>query len=123
MRGGGVARRIGSWAALVASILVAMLFLNSAAYGAWLSSGPPTDVPAWWLHRSFAHLCFAGAALALGVAVFLTVRAPRITRLSVVLATVALLLLVMPYVRSFLAVDRCLDSGGRWDAATSACEH
>ncbi len=122
MRGGGIAHRVGRWAALAACILVAMLYLNSAAYSAWLSSGPRTDVPAWWLHRSFAHLCFAGVALALGVAVFLAFRALRVTRASIVPA-VALLLLVMPRVRSFLLVDRCLDSGGRWDAATFSCKH
>lgn len=96
--------------------MAAMLCLNSAAYSAWAARGPPTPVPEWWLHRAFTHLCYAGTALALGVALSLAVRARRVTRAAVAEAVIALLLLVLPHVRAFLLVDRCLDLGGRWNA-------
>jgi hypothetical protein len=38
-----------------------------------------------------------------------------------VLAIAAVLLL--PRVRRFLAVDRCLDSGGCWDRTRQSCRH
>jgi hypothetical protein len=95
--------------------------LNSAAYSAWVSSGPPTEVPAWWLHRAFAHLCFAGVALAVGAGAFLLLRVPSRIRAAVLLAAVAVVLLLLPSARVFLLEDACLDSGGVLDHATFAC--
>ena len=43
-------------------------------------------------------------------------------RLLVVLVVAALLALAIGWVRKELAIDRCLDHGGRWNAARSVCE-
>ncbi len=44
-------------------------------------------------------------------------------RAALILAVVAALLFVaVGWVRRELAIDRCLDHGGRWNAAQSACE-
>ena len=44
-------------------------------------------------------------------------------RAALILAVVAALLFVaVSWVRRELAIDRCLDHGGRWNAARSACE-
>jgi hypothetical protein len=38
------------------------------------------------------------------------------------IVVVALGLLLVSYGRDFLEVDRCLDSGGRWNATQGSCE-
>ncbi len=44
-------------------------------------------------------------------------------RAALILAVVAALLFVaVSWVRRELAIDRCLDHGGRWNAARVACE-
>jgi hypothetical protein len=121
MPAGEVARRIARWTALVACVVIAILYLNSAAYSAWAAGGPPTPAPGWWLHRAFAHACFAGVALALGAVAFLLLAAPRRTCTALLLTAVAVVLLVLPSARVFLLEDMCLDSGGVLDAATFAC--
>jgi hypothetical protein len=40
----------------------------------------------------------------------------------VVVVVAALGLLLVQYGQEFLAVDRCLDSGGRWNADQGLCE-
>jgi hypothetical protein len=42
--------------------------------------------------------------------------------LAFALLVAVLAALAVP-VRRFLAQDRCLDSGGRWDTETQTCEH
>ena len=43
-------------------------------------------------------------------------------RLLVLALIVALLALAAGWVRKELAIDRCLDHGGRWNAVRAACE-
>jgi hypothetical protein len=122
MRPARIARAVVRWTLLVSGFLVALLYLNSAAYNAWASGVPPRTIPAWWLHRAAAHLCYAGVSLATGLAAFLAIRAGRLTRASLVVAALAAGLLATPYVRELWLVDACLDSGGRWNASAFACE-
>jgi len=111
------------WPVLVCACLAAAGYLNSAFYSAWVSSGPPTEFPEAWAHRSLAHACYAGACLLVGLAVFRGLRLyPRVSRLSVVLGFVSLLLTGLPSVRAFLDQDACLDAGGRWHRIAHRCE-
>ena len=77
-------------------------------------------MPGLWLHRAFAQLCFAGVALALGIAALIFMRAFRATVTVVMLAVVALALVALPQARRSLVRSRCSDTGGRWDTATLA---
>lgn len=116
-------RRLAAWVTLLVGIVVALLYLNGAAYSAWAASGPPSEVPQAWLHRAFTHLCFAVAALLVGSAAFRTIRGlPHVDRPSLWLALVAALALVSLRVRLFILVDDCLNLGGRWNQASFSCE-
>jgi hypothetical protein len=46
----------------------------------------------------------------------------RRARVAVLVAVVALAILVGVLFMRWLAIDRCLDAGGRWNYATRACE-
>ena len=84
-----LARNLARWVALLVCVALALLYLNSAAYSAWLSGGPPTAIPQAWAHRALAHLCYSVAALLVGLALFRGIRSmPRIDRLSFVLLVV-----------------------------------
>ncbi len=55
--------RMARWRALLAGLALALIYLNSAAYRAWAGGGPPTTIREAWMHRAFAHLCYAVAAV------------------------------------------------------------
>jgi hypothetical protein len=46
----------------------------------------------------------------------------RIAAIVVVLLLVGVLIIAWPRISLFLAVDRCLDKGGCWDAERNDCE-
>lgn len=48
---------------------------------------------------------------------------PWLRWLLVAILAGIVLLLAYPQINEFLQVDACLDAGGRWDAAASACVH
>lgn len=75
------------------------------------------------MHRALAHLCYAVAATLGGVVLFRVIRRPpRLDRAALGLVVLALVFIAAPHARRFLLVDRCLDSGGRWDAAAFRCQ-
>ena len=114
------------WALLLLFVVASLFYLNSAAYCAWVSGGPPTDYPEFWLQRSVVHFGFSVASGATGVVLFLVLgaakRRRRIIYLSVGLAVIAVALL-WPHLREFLNQDKCLDSGGAWDEKSFVCLH
>jgi hypothetical protein len=114
--------RTARWAALLTGLALALVYLNSAAYSAWAGGGPPTSIREAWMHRAFAHLCYAVAAVLGGFTLFRVIRAPRLDRAALTLLALAVVFIAAPQVRRFLLVDRCLDSGGRWDAAAFRCQ-
>ena len=108
-------RALLSWLALGAGVATALIYLNSAAYSAWISGGPPNDYPEAWAHRSLVHVCYAAAAVLGALAAFRSIRRfPRLGALTVCFGIAALLLLAVGDVREFFAVDACLDRGGSW---------
>jgi hypothetical protein len=46
----------------------------------------------------------------------------RKARVTVLVAVAALAIFVGVWFMRWLAIDRCLDAGGRWNYATRACE-
>ena len=118
-----IGRIVIRWGALSGGIIMAALYLNSSIHSAWVSGGSANEYPEAWAHRAFMHVCFSGAFLFLGVAIFRIAGSfPRVGSLSRGFALVALLLGVTPYARAFLDQDRCLDAGGRWNHAEYRCE-
>lgn len=115
--------RASRWAALLAGVALALVYLNSAAYSAWAGGGPPTTIRDAWLHRALVHLCYGVAAAFGGIILFRVIhRPPRLDRAALALVVLALVLIAAPHAKRFLLVDRCLDSGGRWDAAAFRCQ-
>jgi hypothetical protein len=115
-------RNVVAWLVLGVGIVVAALYLNSAAYSAWVAGGPPNAYPESWAQRALVHLCAAGAFVCGAVAVFRGVRSfPRIGALTISLGLVALLLLGVGEVREFFLVDSCLDRGGSWNHEEFKC--
>ena len=113
-----------SWFVLLAAIAFAVLWLNGAAFSAWMSDGPPNPYPHGWALRSQAQLSYACASLVGGAAVFRIIRTfPVFGWLSVGLVVLALGLAVSPSIIRFFEIDRCLDSGGRWSYEGLQCEH
>jgi hypothetical protein len=122
MKPAGVAIRFVRWTILIGGVAIAAMYLNSAAYSAWAAGVPPHVAPDLWVQRAFAPLCYAGVSLALGLGVFLVVRARRVTWMAALFAAAALALLAAPRVRVFVLVDKCLDAGGVVNRSTLSCE-
>ena len=117
-------RLIIRWGGLIGAIIMAALYLNSSIYSAWVSGGPPNEYPEAWAHRALMHLCFSGAFLLAGVAIFRVAGSfPSVGRISFALGVAALLIASTPYVRALLDSDSCLDSGGRWNYEEYRCEN
>ena len=117
-------RQIVRWCVLIAFVCLSLLYLNSAFYSAWVSSGPPNPYPLGWSRRAAGHLCFSGAALLLGLGLFLLIRTlPKFGRGALVCLVLGLLLLFAPYVGRFVLADHCLDQGGSWSNQTIQCSN
>jgi len=50
-------------------------------------------------------------------------RFSRKKRILIVILIVALALILFFYIRDFMIIDKCLDSGGRWNYEEGKCEH
>lgn len=89
-----------------------------------MSGGPPTPFPQGWASRAHAQLAYAGAIALGGIGAFRAIReAPSLSRITILLLVACLLLGVWPSASEFVQIDRCLDSGGRWNYAGLQCEH
>jgi hypothetical protein len=117
-----VFRKTIRWLVLIAFIIVALLFLKSSIYSAWVSGGPPNPYPLGWSRRAIGHLCFALAALFFGLGLFKGIHTfPRSTRGSAVFIVLGALLVISPYIGRFVSIDKCLDRGGSWNHETIQC--
>ena len=116
-------RRLLGWAALLSLSSVALLLLNGAAFSAWMSGGPPNPYPQGWALRSQALFCWSLSAALAAAFGFLSIRRyPDIgVRVWLTLAA-GVVLAVTPLVAREIIIDKCLDSGGRWSAASLQCE-
>ncbi len=124
MRVNGLGAQTFRWAVLAIGVVACLYYLNDAAFSAWMAGGPPSNHKLGWVLRSQASLCRAIGALLLGVAVFRAIKqVPSISRGTWAIALVAISLLLVPPAQRALAIDRCLDSGGKWSAQALECEH
>jgi hypothetical protein len=116
-------KNVARWIVLVSAIVVAAFYLNSAAFSAWVSGGPPNDYPEAWAQRALIQLCFSIAVLLGGMVAFRLISSfPKVGRTTFVLGTLALIVVGLPYGREFLDTDRCVDRGGRWNGLSYRCE-
>ena len=117
-----VLRQLIRWLVLIAFIMVALLYLKSSIYSAWMSGGPPNPYPLGWSRRAIGHLCFALSALFFGVGLFKGVNTfPRATNGSAVFIVLGALLAISPHIGRFVLIDKCLDRGGSWNRETIQC--
>jgi len=115
-------RQLVRWLVLSAFIILALLYLNSSIYSAWVSGGPPNPSPLGWSRRAIGHLCFALAALCFGIGLFKGIRTfPRSTKGSAAFIVLGAILAISPYIGSFILMDKCLERGGSWNRATIQC--
>ena len=117
-----VFRRLIKWLVLIVFIIVALLYLKSSIYSAWVSGGPPNPYPPGWSRRAIGHLCFAMAALSFGLGVFKGIQTfPRATNGAAIFIVLGALLALGPYIGRFASIDSCLDRGGSWNRETLQC--
>ena len=117
-----VTRQIVRWLVLGAFIVLALLYLNSSFYGAWVSGGPPNPFPLGWSRRALGHLGFSLAAMCFGIGLFKGVRTfPRATKGSAAFIVVGAILALSPYIGRFVLMDKCLDRGESWNRGTIQC--
>ena len=119
-----IGRAIFRWSLLLAAIVLFLIYLNSAAYRAWLAGGPPTPNPEGWLFSAGNYLSWALAFLSAGIGFFLLIgRLPALSKVAVAFLLLSIVLAVVPSAREFLAKDSCLDAGGKWSARELRCAY
>ncbi|MBV8033550.1 hypothetical protein [Roseateles sp.] len=113
-----------AWLVLGTAIAAALLLVNGAAFSAWMSAGPPDPYPQGWALRSLKQLAWAASTALGGYAAFRAIREiPALRRTTLALAVAAVALTIPPCAYEYLQVDRCLDTGGRWNTSGMQCEH
>ena len=105
-------------------LVVAVLYINSAFFSAWVSGGPPNDYPEAWAYRSLRHLFYSVGFIILAITTFLTLKPKaKKTKIKCIIGVlVALCLFTTPHIKKFLEIDDCLDQGGRWNEEFHRCE-
>ena len=115
-------RQFVRWLVLGAFIVLALLYLNSSIYSAWVSGGPPNPYPLGWSRRALGHLGFSLAALCFGIGLFKGIRVfPRATNGSAAFIVLGAVLAISPYIGRFVLMDKCLDRGESWNRETIQC--
>jgi hypothetical protein len=117
------ARNVIRWVALLACIAASLLLLNGAIFRGWIATGPPNDNPTGWLFSAWNYMAWSGAAFLAGVGLFLLLRRPHPIKFVVACLVVACVLAALPWLREFIASDKCLDSGGSWSTQALRCTH
>ena len=117
------ALRILRWAWLLLAVVAGLFFLNDAFFSAWVAGGPPSEHKLGWERRSQASLALSLACFFAGAFLFRAlIRLPRPGRLVWLYAVVAGLLALAPFAAREVLIDKCLDSGGRWNRMSIECE-
>jgi hypothetical protein len=107
-------KSIARWVALLVMIVLGIFYLNGALFRVWIADGPPNSNPEGWLFSAFNYFCAAAAFIVGGVGVFLLIgRLPSLHKGPVVLLVIAAAFGITPFVREFVAIDRCLDASGQ----------
>lgn len=118
-------RNILRWLILLIFICTGLLYLNSAAFKAWVSGGPPTDYPKLWLHGSLVHFGYSLSLFTTGIMFFISLKAGFVwskSKFKYVWLMLLLLCLGYPKIKKWILIDKCLDSGGSWNSEYFECK-
>lgn len=111
------------WLLLLLFLAAALFFLTDAFFSAWVAGGPTAEHKIGWERRSLGSLALTAACLFGGIAVFRAIpRLPHPGAMAWLMAALAVALALAPWVGRQVLIDRCLDSGGRWNSATLECD-
>ncbi len=113
------------WAFLLGLIASGLLYLNSAAYSAWVAGGPPNDYPHAWEQRALVHFGISISLMASGVMAFISFKSDfkwKASQYKYVWLLILLLGLGYPKTREWILTDKCLDSGGTWSSQHFDCK-
>lgn len=118
--------RIARWSVSAAAAAGALVTLNHGLYSTWQATAPPgNEYAAVWAHEARLSIGYAVAfsAVAIIAAVILRPGWPHLkSKRTLVILIAGILGLLYPRAQHFLAVDACLDRGGRWDYRHEVCE-
>jgi hypothetical protein len=118
-----LARGFLKWVALLALIGIGLLYLNGAAFSAWMSGGPPNPHPVGWGRRAIGQLCFSLSAFVAASGGFLFIgKLPSLSKAGLSLLIAAVALAAAPYVGRAVVAASCVDNGGQWRNLTLECE-
>ena len=118
-------RNIVRWVILLTAFAGGLYLLNSALFCAWVSGGPPNKYPKAWLQYSYIYFGYSGALISLGFLAFAALREKFNWKRSVAFylcVPTIIYCLAAPKVREYILIDKCLDSGGRWDKQSFTCQ-
>ena len=117
-----VSRQLVRWLVLGAFIILALIYLYSSIYSAWVSGGQPNPYPLGGLRRALGYLGFSLAALSLGIGLFKGIRTfPAATKGSAAFIVLGAILAISPYIGHFVLMDKCLDRGESWSRGAIQC--
>jgi len=117
-------RKLIRWAILLASIGGALYLYSVAIYCSWAAGGPPTNYPESWRQYAYIYRGYSGATLAFGIFCFSALRENFNWKRSVALylcVPAIIYFLAAPKVHEYILIDKCLDSGSRWDSKSFKC--
>lgn len=105
-------------------LAIAAIYLNSAAYSAWVSGGPPNEYPEAWAYRAMRHFYYGLGFIAIALTIFLALKAnaPRIKLKCAIGFIIGIVLFSVPHLKKFIEIDSCLDHGGKWNYSNHRCE-
>ncbi len=113
------------WTALCLGLAVACYWFAVSIHSAWQTVAPPGEKnPMPHVYASYEYLGQLGATLSASVLLFLNVRPnyPYLrSRWTIGLLVLGLTSLTFPSMHYHMAIDRCLDNGGRWSYTSETC--
>lgn len=111
------------WSVLVLGIGLALLYLNSAAFSAWVATGPPNDYPEAWLQRAFGHLCIAMGVFLVSVVLFRLIKpGARIGSVVIICLALTLVIGIAPTARKRSLRKACEERSAMFDETLVRCE-
>lgn len=117
-------RNIIRWCLTVSLIVLALLYLNSTGASFWAAGGPPTKYPRAWEQRGISHFCYSIASMVTAVMLYIGLKNNynwKKSKLKYIWVILLLLSLGYPKARESMLIDKCLDSGGKWNYEYFEC--
>lgn len=118
-------RKLIRWMILILAVAGGLFLLNTVFFCAWVSGGPPNDYPKAWLHQSYIYFGYSGALLGTGIMGFVALREQFNWKKSIVFylwIPFTIYCIAGPIIRKQILIDKCLDSGGKWDELHFVCK-